>query len=328
MKVFLLPHHPLDPRFRYCLEREHPLSRELKQQLDQGQRGFVRRWFGQLAAWLRYLKLEYDYLVHGHEQIRLSRLLLLMDRDRDLTIVVPEGMSRAQALEAVRGVVRAGLMRHRAHVARNLLAAFWIQLLLFIVIPTHVLAFLFLPVILAYFALRFREDLLIRRTLAHLLDVRLTRDEHRLARDRVLQQLEAVFERIPRPEEAYQEAVRFLDLLDGSSGDGPPLNYALVAQYYFDIGRLDPYERFQDRVRKKIVQAFKRAALEMWNFWRRLLGWPTVRHAPDDATDSTALSSRGEPQQLPQTTALSPGLNPTRQLPSGRLGKKRARKGA
>ncbi len=275
MNVFLLPHHPLDPRYRYCLEREHrrPVSRA---DVQAGRAGIVRRFLQNIVRVLHYAKLEYDYLVHGHEQIRLSRLVLQMSRDPELTIVVPSGMSQQWALEAVRGVIRTGLMRHRAHVGRNLLTALFIQVVLVIIIPTHVLGLLFLPVVVAYGFRRYREDVLIRENMEKLLNERLANGVQRFREDPILRDIDNMLHQIPQPHEAYKRVLEYLDICDGSSDGIAPQQLYLVAKYYSDIGRWDPYERFQDRAIRSVVRALQRAKREIIRAWTFVLG-PLLR---------------------------------------------------
>src|SRR5262245_20251430 len=137
MNVYLLPHHRFDPRFRYTLERESIASSDGVVVPAQPS-GFWRRMWLRLRHWYRRLKLDYDHVVHGHEQIRLSRLVLMMDRDPNLTLVVPAGMSRESALVAIHGVIRAGLMALRSHAIRNVLTALVMMIVLFGAVPTHV----------------------------------------------------------------------------------------------------------------------------------------------------------------------------------------------
>jgi len=291
MKIFLLPHHPLDPRYRYCLEREHPLRRR-RRRLESRPRNLLARCWDGLQAILVFAKREYDYLVHGHEQIRLSRLVLLMDEDEELTIVIPRGMGQAWALEAVRGVIRSGLMKHRAHVGRNLLTAIFLQLVLVIVVPTHIAGLLFLPLIVLYGVRRYREDCLIREHMEHLLDVRLSNGRHRLLEHETLAQIEQIFQRVPEPSTAYQEAIELLNRATAGPGAEETGDLRAIAHYYRDIGRWDPYERFQDRALRSILRALKRARDEIlrgcrwaWNALLRLIGRDVPKEPPAPTPD-------------------------------------------
>jgi hypothetical protein len=293
MIVFLLPHHALDPRFRYCLERSPGSSSADGAETDrsgEAEPGFFGRCARKLKAMLLRLKWDYDHLVHGHEQIRLSRLLRQMKRTDELTIVVPAALGKANALEAVRGVIRAGLMRHRAYVSRNFLTGLIVQVILFIVVPTHFAAFLFLPVILYYGISRFIEDRLSERDMKFLLEVRLATDntDHQFREDSLLTRLQDLFEQSSRPDQAYQEAIRFLDGLDEKMDDQTTPAHTLAYHYYRDIGQLDPYERFQDRARKKIVESVKALGREL----KHLILWPIRKlrrrkHEPAAATPDT-----------------------------------------
>ena len=286
MRIFLLPHHPLDPRYRYCLEREHR-PRRRRRRTDGRPGHLLARAWDSIQAVLVFAKREYDYLVHGHEQIRLSRLVVSMDEDEELTIIVPKGMGQDWALEAVRGVIRSGLMKHRAHVGRNLLTALFIQLILFIIVPTHVAGLLFLPLIVLYGFRRYREDVLIRSRMEHLLNERLARGPHRLQEHDVLAAIEQVFQRVPEPAQAYQEAIRYLNHEYNRATDVRQAELRAIAHYYKDIGRWDPYERFQDRALRSVVRALKRARDEIVRFWKaawfgllRLFGQAPAPAAP------------------------------------------------
>lgn len=275
MNVFLLPHHPLDPRFRYCLEREHRRT-DRRPRAAAKTNGWFRRFFRSLKAALVTAKTEYDYLVHGHEQIRLSRLVLQMSRDPNLTIVIPHGMTQEWALEAVRGVIRSGLMRHRAHLGRNLLTAGLVQVILVLAVPTHVLGLLFLPVIIGYGIQRYREDRLIRKNMETLLHERLANGVQRFREDTVLHDIEGILSQVPQPSEAYRRVLDYLDICDGTQDSLVPEHLWLVAKYYSDIGRWDPYERFQDRAMRSIMRALKRAKHEIVRLWWKILG-PLLR---------------------------------------------------
>lgn len=297
MIVFLLPHHSLDPRFRYCLERSpmvNPAEPAPAGLPGGAEPGFFGRCVRGLKAMLLRLKWDYDHLVHGHEQIRLSRLLRQMKRVEELTIVIPARMGKADALEAVRGVIRAGLMRHRAYVTRNFLTGMLVQVILFIVVPTHVASVLFLPVILYYGITRFIEDRLSERDMKYLLTVRLATDtDHQFREDPLLARLEELFEHSPRPDLAYQEAIRFLDGLDEKIDDQTTPAHTLAYHYYRDIGQLDPYERFQDRARKKIVEALKALGREL----KHLILWPVHKlrgrkHGAGPASPDTGTHER------------------------------------
>src|SRR5439155_8953771 len=132
-----------------------------------------RRQFWRLREQVRRLRIEYDHVVHGHEQIRLSRLVVLMDRDPELTLVIPAGMSREWALHAVGGVIRSGQMAHRSSALRNVATAIMMFIVLFAIVPTHVLSVIFWPLIGLYAWGRYWEDRLIHRTMRHLLEERL-----------------------------------------------------------------------------------------------------------------------------------------------------------
>lgn len=269
MNVYLLPHHRLDPRFRYTLEREVP-------PLDPSRvkPRAVRHLVDRIRHFLHRMRDDYDHLVHGHEQIRLSRLLLLMQRDPELTLVIPAGMSHDWALEAVRGVIRAGLMAHRSYVARNITTALAMMLILFFIIPTHVLAIVFFPPILIYAWRRYREDRLILRIMTQLLDERLEgKREGRFREDFHLAHLEEDFARTASPRESYQRATEYLDNLKEDSTGRPPEEQRLMHNYYRDIGRLDPYERYQDRVRKSVAQAVRAAWHHISSLTLKILGW-------------------------------------------------------
>ena len=260
MNVYLLPHHRLDPRFRYSLEREAAFSKPPSGSsfgLTPAKWGLCRKLYFRTKHLVVRLRHEYDHIVHGREQIRLSRLLISMDRDDNLTIVIPAGMTREWARDAVRGVIRAGLMAHRSHVGRNLGTAGAMLVILFLTIPTHILGIvLFFLVVSPYAWLRHREDRLIRRTLTHLLDVRLNESEHGHFREDIhLAHLEEAFTNTPNPGAAYRKVKEQLSALDEGRTDLSNLD--LICHYFHDIGRLDPYERCQDRIRKELVKAVK-----------------------------------------------------------------------
>ncbi len=271
MNVYLLPHHRLDPRFRYTLERE-ALPADAAAAATSS--GMWRRTWTRIVQWYRKLKTDYDQVVHGHEQIRLSRLVLMMDRDPNLTLVIPAGMSRESAMEAVRGVVRCGLMALRSHVVRNVITALVMMIVLFGATPTHIAAVIFYPLIALYAWGRYWEDRLIRRRMNHLLEVRMTQNgrEH-FREEQHLARLEDVFRETPQPSEAYLQAVSYLDGLHNSQDGLPAPEHALMFKYYSDVGRLDPYERYQDRIRKKLVETAKLVAHHLWSFWKGAFWW-------------------------------------------------------
>ncbi len=278
MNVYLLPHHRLDSRFRYTLERDVPAN-NVPALVGPGDSardsaGLLQRaWLG-FRSWVRRLKLDYDHVVHGHEQIRLSRLVLLMDRDPELTLVIPAGMTREWALQAVRGVIRFGLMAHRSHAIRNIVTALVMMIVLFGATPTHFAAIIFYPLIGLYAWGRYWEDRLIRRTMTHLLDVRLAGNGGEYFREEVhLTRLEENFNDAARPDTAYQAAVAYLDGLDHKQDDQAEPAYTLMFNYYRDIGRLDPYERYQDRIRQKLGETFKLVIHHLWAFWKAVFWW-------------------------------------------------------
>ncbi len=315
MRIYLLPHHPLDPRYRYCLERAHRPRRRRGHRSDSKPGNLLVRLWDGLQATLAFAKREYDYLVHGHEQIRLSRLVVSMDEDEELTIVVPEGMGQEWALEAVRGVIRSGLMKHRAHVGRNLLTAFFIQVVLFIIVPTHVAGLLFLPLIVVYGVRRYREDVLIRSRMEHLLQERLSRGPHRLQEHPLLAALEEIFLRVPEPARAYREAIGFLhEQYRQAADETTKADVRTIEHYYRDIGRWDPYERFQDRAVRSVMRALKRARDEIVRFWQmlwygllRLMGSssarapePVKRQEPEDSVRGAFREDSARSEMVPQ----------------------------
>ncbi len=263
MNVFLLPHHPLDPRFRYTLEREVPDGTRLltmTMELPPQPVGLLRRQFWRLQYLLRRVRHDYDQMVHGHEQIRLSRLLILMDRDPELTLVIPARMTRESALEAVRAVIRAGQMAQRSDAVRNVSTAVVMMIILFGIIPTHVLAIIFYPLIGLYAWRRYWEDRMTRRIMRRLLEERLRGNGAEHFREEIhLARLEEMFDRSVRPDAAYREAIAYLDGLDHKMDGKSTPEHTLIFNYYRDIGRLDPYERYQDRIRKKLVESAKLA---------------------------------------------------------------------
>jgi hypothetical protein len=274
MNVYLLPHHRLDPRFRYTLEREAPARPDGAADGTGPPPGFWRR----IGAWIRQayrkLKVDYDNVVHGHEQIRLSRLVLIMDRDPDLTLVIPAGMSRESAMEAVRGVIRSGLMALRSHAFRNVLTALVMMIVLFGATPTHVGAVIFYPLIGLYAWGRYWEDRLIRGRMNHLLEVGLGGNGQEHFREEPhLSRLEELFRERARPEAGYRSAIEYLDGLDGQLDGASSPQHALMHKYYSDIGRLDPYERYQDRIRKKLVETVKLVGHHLWEFWKGSFRW-------------------------------------------------------
>jgi hypothetical protein len=236
--------------------------------------GFWRRQWLRLRQAYRKLKLDYDQVVHGHEQIRLSRLVLMMDRDPNLTLVVPAGMSRDNALVAIHGVIRSGLMALRSHTIRNVITALVMMIVLFGATPTHFGAVIFYPLIALYAWGRYWEDRLIRRTMHHLLEVGLAGNGREHFREEVhLARLEETFLKTPRPDAAYREAIRYLDGLDHRVDGQSPPEHTLMYNYYSDIGRLDPYERYQDRIRKKLIETAKLVVHHLWLFWKLAFRW-------------------------------------------------------
>jgi hypothetical protein len=273
MNVYLLPHHRFDPRFRYTLERENigALDGTAAASPDQG---FWGRLWQPVRQAYRKLKLDYDQVVHGHEQIRLSRLVLMMDRDPDLTLVVPAGMGRDAALVAIHGVIRAGLMALRSHAVRNVVTALVMAIVLFGATPTHFAAVIFYPLIALYAWGRYWEDRLIRRTMHHLLEVELAGNGREHFREEPhLSKLEETFARTARPDTAYRDAIKYLDSLDHREDGQAPPEHLLMYRYYSDIGRLDPYERYQDRIRKKLVETIKLVVHHLWEFWKATFRW-------------------------------------------------------
>ena len=279
MNVYLLPHHRLDPRFQYNLEREvaagipgAPGSRGMDP--TEKPPGRLRRYFMSAREYLRRMKVDYDTVVHGHEQIRLSRLVITMDRDPSLTLVIPADMTRERALQAIRGVIRSGQMAHRSSAIRNVVTAVVMMIFLFGAIPTHIAAVIFYPLIALYAWGRYWEDRLIRRTMTHLLEDRLAPDSgERFREEAHLAQLEELFSRTARPDDAYRQATDYLDGLDHKMDGLSQPQHALMFNYYRDIGRLDPYERYQDRIRKKLVETVKLIAHHLWAFWKGLFRW-------------------------------------------------------
>jgi hypothetical protein len=278
MNVYLLPHHRLDPRFQYTLEREVPsiagsaAAKPIEPTVAPS--GWLRRQFWRLRNLLRRLKIDYDQVVHGHEQIRLSRLLLMMDRDPELTLVIPAGMTRDSAMEAVRGAIRAGQMGLRSHAARNVGTTVLMFIILFLILPLHFTAVIFLPLLILYAWLRFWEDRLIRRIMTHLLEVRLTGNDGGRFREEVhLAQLQEIFSQGIRPNDAYHDAMNYLDGLDHKVDGQSAPEHTLMFNYYRDIGRLDPYERYQDRLRKKLVESVKLLGHHLWAFWKGVFRW-------------------------------------------------------
>jgi hypothetical protein len=274
VNIYLLPHHRLDPRFCFTLEREPVASDGDANQDDMTPCGFWGRLGRGLLRWVRKLRHEYDHIVHGHEQIRLSRLVLLMDRDPELTLVIPAGMSRVWALQAVRGVIRSGLMALRSHAFRNVITALVMIVVLFGATPTHVAAVIFYPLIGLYAWGRYREDRLIRRTMTHLLEVRLAGDPNeRFREDEHLAWIEQEFARTARPDDAYHAAIHYFDGLKQPTDGCSIAEHSLLLRYYSDIGRLDPYERYQDRIRKKLIETAKLVAHHLWQFWKAIFLW-------------------------------------------------------
>jgi len=49
--------------------------------------------------------------------------------------------------------------------------------------------------------------------------------------------------------------------------------HVLMFNYYRDIGRLDPYERYQDRLRKKLGESVKLLVQHLWAFWKGVFRW-------------------------------------------------------
>ena len=273
MKVYLLPHHPLDPRFRYTLERETPSDME-QAAIPSASTPLFRRALHRLRQLYRKLKFDYDQVVHGHEQIRLSRLVLMMDRDPDLTLVVPSGMSRECALEAVRGVIRSGLMALRSHAVRNIITAVVMMVVLFGATPTHVAAVIFYPLIGLYAWGRYWEDRLIRRRMKHLLEIGLVANGRERFREEFhLAQLEEKFHEIPRAEVAYREAVAYLDKEHQKQNGQASPRHDLMYAYYSGIERFDHYERYQDRIRKKLGETVRLVARHLWDFWNSSFRW-------------------------------------------------------
>jgi hypothetical protein len=274
MNVYLLPHHRLDPRFRYTLEREAAARADRAVDESGPRPGLWRRLRNWLQRTYRKLKVDYDTVVHGHEQIRLSRLVLMMDRDPDLTLVIPANMARESAMEAIRGVIRSGLMALRSHAVRNVLTAMVMMIVLFGATPTHFAAIVFYPLIGLYAWGRYWEDRLIRRRMNHLLEVGLgsNGDEH-FREEPHLGRLEELFREKARPEAAYRAAIEFLDGLDGQQDGQASPQHVLMHKYYSDIGRLDPYERYQDRIRKKLIETAKLVAHHLWEFWKAAFRW-------------------------------------------------------
>jgi hypothetical protein len=64
-----------------------------------------------------------------------------------------------------------------------------------------------------------------------------------------------------------------LDQLDHHQDSQPPPEHALMYKYYSDIGRLDPYERYQDRIRKKLIETARLVAHHLWQFWKASFHW-------------------------------------------------------
>jgi hypothetical protein len=218
--------------------------------------------------------VDYDNVVHGHEQIRLSRLVLMMDRDPELTLVIPAGMLRESAMEAVRGVIRSGLMALRSHAIRNVLTALVMMIVLFGAVPTHFAAILFYPLIGLYAWGRYWEDRLIRNRMNHLLEVGLGGNGQEHFREEPhLSRLEDLFREKARPEAGYRSAIEYLDGLDGQQDGKASPQHVLMHKYYSDIGRLDPYERYQDRIRKKLVETAKLIGHALWDFWKASFHW-------------------------------------------------------
>jgi hypothetical protein len=274
MNVYLLPHHRLDPRFRYTLEREAPARPDAAGDGDGPLPSFRRRVRNWARQAYRKLKVDYDNVVHGHEQIRLSRLVLMMDRDPDLTLVIPAGMSREDATESVRGVIRSGLMALRSHAIRNVLTALVMMIVLFAATPTHFAAIVLFPLIGLYAWGRYWEDRLIRRRMNHLLEVGLSGNGQEHFREEPhLSRLEELFRECARPEAGYSAAIEYLDRLDGQLDGNASPQHTLMHKYYSDIGRLDPYERYQDRIRKKLIETVKLVAHHLWEFWKGSFRW-------------------------------------------------------
>jgi hypothetical protein len=278
VNIYLLPHHRLDPRFCFTLERESAAG---DARVDAAPPpGLWRRLVVGFVHWVRKLRHEYDHIVHGHEQIRLSRLVLIMDRDPELTLVIPAGMSRAWALHAVRGVIRSGQMALRSHTMRNVITALVMMIVLFGATPTHVAAVIFYPLIALYAWGRYREDRLIRRTMTHLLEVRLAGDtDGRFREDEHLAWLEEEFARTARPNDAYRAAIQYFDGLNQPADGCPIAEHLLLLNYYGDIGRLDPYERYQDRIRNKLIETARLVAHHLWQFWKAIFLWTFRRTA-------------------------------------------------
>lgn len=272
MNVYLLPHHRFDPRFRYTLERESITGADGAATVPTPA-GFWRRTWQRLRHWYRRLKIDYDQVVHGHEQIRLSRLVLMMDRDPSLTLVVPAGMSRESALVAIHGVIRSGLMALRSHAFRNVITALVMAVALFGATPTHFAAVVFYPLIALYAWGRYWEDRLIRRTMNHLLEVELANGREHFREEPHLAYLEESFLKTPKPDAAYREAVKYLDSLDHHMDGQAAPEHVLMYTYYSDIGRLDPYERYQDRIRKKLMETARLVVRHLWDFWKATFRW-------------------------------------------------------
>jgi hypothetical protein len=274
MNVYLLPHHRLDPRFRYTLEREATARPDAAADGAGPAPGLWRRLWNRIKLSYRKLKVDYDNVVHGHEQIRLSRLVLMMDRDPELTLVIPADMSRESAMEAVRGVIRSGLMAIRSHAVRNVLTALVMMIVLFGATPTHFGAIIFYPLIGLYAWGRYWEDRLIRRRMNHLLEVGLGGNGQEHFREEPhLRRLEELFREKARPEAGYRCAIEYLDGLDGQQDGQASPQHVLMHKYYSDIGRLDPYERYQDRIRKKLIETAKLVAHHLWEFWKGSFRW-------------------------------------------------------
>ncbi len=304
MNVFLLPHHPLDPRFRYTLERAPTPSKDWLPAASgdhQPPGWFVRKWRG-VRDLVRRVRQDYDNTVHGHEQIRLSRLLMSMEADPELTLVIPAGMPSEAALEAVRGVIRAGLMTHRSHAVRNVSTAVAMMIILFGIVPTHFAAILFYPLIGLYAWGRYREDRLIRRIMNRLLDDRLQGNGAEHFREEIhLAHLEDAFDRIIRPDLAYQEAIAYLDGLDHRMDGKSTPEHELIYNYYRDIGRIDPYERYQDRLRKKLADSVRLAWRALSGTVRRTWRW-TVGEKPGDPPAASTDSEPPAPVAVEQAS--------------------------
>jgi hypothetical protein len=108
----------------------------------------------------------------------------------------------------------------------------------------------------------------------HLLEVELAGNGREHFREEPhLAHLEETFLKTPRPETAYRDAVRYLDGLDHRMDGQSAPEHVLMYNYYSDIGRLDPYERYQDRIRKKLIETAKLVVHHLWEFWKAAFRW-------------------------------------------------------